>query len=237
MTCMSGVQSLNKNIFIAIILFCVLICTGYVKFTWKHDVILKTSASPDVTETYKQNEEKIPDPRNLKHLYDHYNYSCPDQNTFDNVSDILICGDIKNVRYNLVLFTTMYYDVDHMPFFLNTVRVTASLQSDFSFQGVVYIDNPRSFIDKNATYLIRIACNLGLVVLLAPHCNEDNFPVFKSMFNVSMQLLDADWYGYSNGDILFDDSLLTTLDFIQYHITAFKVPIFAGRRYNIAVGD
>ena len=162
-------------------------------------------------------------------------YECPKTLAFTNVSHIHICGDIMENEYDLILFTTVYYDKTHSNFFLNAMRVTASLQSSFNLQGVIYIENPMKFVDNNATFMIQTACDLGLVVLLCPHCNRDNFPVFKSMFNVTMAIWNSKWYGYTNADMLYDDSLLKTIDFLYGLNRSDPVPIVAGRRFHTKV--
>ena len=229
---------INKRTFVAFIC-CLLICRVFLEF----GVLICTNDSTkyfevkNTTEVHQsiRNIETMTDRNVIETLNQFYYYKCPDVIHLDKISDIHICGNIRNTSYDLVLFTTMYYSASHMTFFMNTIQVIASLQIDYNIQGVIYIESTKSFINNNATKLIEMGCDLGIVVLLAPHCNYNNFPVFKSMFNVSMDIWDAQWYGYCNGDILLDESLIATMRFIQSLDRTLPVPMFAGRRYNTEV--
>ena len=119
--------------------------------------------------------------------------------------------------------------------FKNTVRVTASLQEQFNLKAVMFIENPGAFVSANETKFIQYACDLGWTVLLAPHCNKFGYPVLKSMFDVAMSTWDAEWYGYMNADMLFDASLLQTIEFIESKSDVITIPMLVGRRYNVEV--
>ena len=169
-------------------------------------------------------------------LRNNYNYTCSQTFQQLKISDLHICGDIHNIEYKMIFFTTMYYSASSAQFFRNTLHVIASMKRDHNVQPVLFIESPRSFVDNNATNFIQSACDLGWVVLLVQHCNHHAFPVFKSMFNVTMTTWsNAQWYGYSNADMLFDDSLIETVDFIQSRVGVLKIPMIMGRRYNLAV--
>ena len=163
-------------------------------------------------------------------------YTCPETLTFRTMRDIYVCGDLEpGASFDLVLFTTIYYSESHILFFTNTMNVLASLQNDHHTKGIVFIEHLRDFKNNNASHILATTCEKGLLVLLVPQCNQHGFPVFKSMFNVTMATWDARWYGYMNGDMLFDETLLSTIRFVESHEDTVSVPIIAGRRYNIRV--
>ena len=167
------------------------------------------------------------------------NYSCPtlynSTHVRPHVSNPVICNNANSKKYDLVYFTTMYYSKSSLYMFKNTLRVIASLQERFNLKAVMFIENPGAFVSANETKFIQYACNLGWTVLLAPHCNEYGYPVFKSMFDVAMSTWDAEWYGYSNADMLFDASLMKTIKFIQSKGDVIDIPMLVGRRYNTEV--
>ena len=167
------------------------------------------------------------------------NYSCPAEFSFAQGEEVrtFICNAGRGrTKHELVLLTTMFYSDRNLYIFRNTLRVVASMMKDqLNVKPVMFIEDTNSFLQANAEDFIVDACNLGWTVLLAPHCNEYGYPVFKSMFDVAMSTWDAEWYGYSNADILFDDSLMRTIRFIQEKEDAIKIPMLVGRRYILAV--
>ena len=94
-------------------------------------------------------------------LRNNYNYTC--SRTFQQlkISDLHICGDIHNIEYKMIFFTTMYYSASSAQFFRNTLHVIASMKRDHNVQPVLFIESPRSFVDNNATNFIQSACDLG----------------------------------------------------------------------------
>ena len=170
---------------------------------------------------------------------DNRNFSCPlhynSSYVRSHISNLTICSDTNSKTYDLLLFTTMYYSNASLDIFKNTLRVTASMQERLNLKAVMFIENPGAFVSANETKFIQYACDLGWTVLLAPHCNKFGFPVFKSMFDVAMSTWDAEWYGYSNADVLFDASLMKTIKFIQAKSDVIDIPMLVGRRYSLKV--
>ena len=164
-------------------------------------------------------------------------YNCPTVMSRLNITNLHICGNIEDFNYKMIFFTTMYYSEASAPFFRNTLRVIASMLSYFHFRPVLFIEDPGSFIRLKRTAFIKYACNLGWTVLVAPHCNAYGFPVFKSMFTVTMATWKSEWHCYSNGDMLFDDSLLTTIGFVDSLTRLKKIVLIVGQRYHTEVNE
>jgi len=60
--------------------------------------------------------------------------------------------------------------------------------------------------------LMTIARRLGWTVLSAPRVNELGLPFLKEMFFETRQRIpNCSFYGFANGDILFDTKLIHTL--------------------------
>ena len=122
------------------------------------------------------------------------------------------CGDLNAERnYDVILFTTIYYSESTVEYFMNQIHVTSSLvaASNGSIKAVLF---PDELISSTISEYI---CSLGWTVLKIPKANKYGFPVFKSMFAKVQKLWNATWYGYFNGDILFDETLLSTLKFLE----------------------
>ena len=165
------------------------------------------------------------------------NDSCPQtyNSAKHNASNTVVCNAVDDKHHHLIMFTTMFHSESSSFMFYNTLRVFSSLHDDFNVKPVMFIENTSSFTGSTATTFIQDACNMGWTVLLAPHCNEYGYPVFKSMFDVAMSTWDAEWYGYMNADMLFDASLLQTIEFIESKSDVITIPMLVGRRYNVEV--
>jgi len=78
-------------------------------------------------------------------------------------------------------------------------------------KAILYVTNTTSNKDL-ATY----ARNLDWVVFEAPKVGTSGLPYFKEMYSHASQHVDkCVFYGYSNGDILYNTDLLLTLDAIS----------------------
>ena len=169
-------------------------------------------------------------------IYSYKDYKCPTSIRSFDVSSIHICGDIRDLPHKLIFLTTMYNNNSSMGFFYNTLRVIASMQHSQSIRPVVFLENVSSFLENQRTDFIRTACELGWTVFLAPQCNKYGFPVFKSMFKITKAAWsNTDWHCYSNGDMLYDDSLVKTVDFVRSIGSYVDISLLMGRRYNLAV--
>ena len=84
--------------------------------------------------------------------------------------------------------------------------------------------------------LVRLAVRLGWHVYRVPRANGLGTPFLKDMFAHLRALHNAsDYYGYANGDILFDDGMLATLRNLQSKLAALPNQLVIGRRTNVHV--
>ena len=216
----------KKRAFIVFLVFCIalILISEHVLWKYQHANVLieKKRRYDNALAAIRQNEGIDS------------GHACPERLTFRTIQDLHICGDVElGATFDLVLFTTIYYSESHILFFTNTMNVLASLQNDHHMKGIVFIEHLRHFKENNASQILATACQKDLLVLLVPQCNQHGFPVFKSMFNVTMETWDARWYGYMNGDMLFDETLLSTIQFVESQKRT--VQMIAGRRYNLRV--
>ena len=169
-------------------------------------------------------------------IYSYKDYTCPTSIKSFDVSRIHICGDTRDLPYKLIFLTTLYHNNSSMGFFYNTLRIIASMKHLQSIRPVVFLENVSSFLENQRTDFIRTACELGWTVFLAPQCNKYGFPVFKSMFKITKAAWsNTDWHCYSNGDMLYDESLVKTVDFVRSIGSYVDISLLMGRRYNLAV--
>ena len=134
----------------------------------------------------------------------------------------------------LTLFTTVHNNVSRLSAFNNTITHWSAMQP--ALKPVLYVTPNVTDYQNNTFYLIERACTLNWDVAIAPNTNNESYPLIRSMFMASYQLFDSTWYGYSNGDILFDKSLLDTLQRLQeYSHTLGSKALIAGRRHDFKV--
>ena len=60
-------------------------------------------------------------------------------------------------------------------------------------------------------------------------------PVLKHMFLVAQEIQQSIYYGFANGDILFDDSIVSTLEALQPVMDYFPRHLFVGKKVNLKV--
>ena len=161
-------------------------------------------------------------------------HRCPQWGTpYTNVSHLILCNKDLVGDPTLLLMTTMYAKQD-MFIFNNTLHVWSSL-GRYRVHPILFIDSVEAFIVQQKTGFLRDACRMGWTVAMAPLCNAYQFPVFKQLFVATMSQWNATWYGYANGDMLFDNSLVESLDFLVRHEPIFETSMVVGRRYHLNV--
>ena len=71
---------------------------------------------------------------------------------------------------------------------------------------------------------------------IASNCNNENYPLMRSMFIAGYSIWDSVWYSYVNGDILFDQSLFDALLLVrQYRSKLKRYTMLVGRRHDVNV--
>ncbi len=84
-----------------------------------------------------------------------------------------------------------------------------------------------------------MALHYGWKVFQIPSFNKYGTPFFLPMFNKSMELGKSIFYGFSNGDILFEDGLTETLLAIKAALNTCNVTsipfLIIGQRRNAYV--
>ena len=83
-----------------------------------------------------------------------------------------------------------------------------------------------------------LALNMGWVGLPIERTNKYKTPKLKDFYATITKRFKSKFYGYCNGDILFDDSLKNTLkQILKHNMISKKSALVIGRRTNIAYQD
>ena len=87
-------------------------------------------------------------------------------------------------------------------------------------------------------YLAEFAREHGWSVYRCPRVSKTNVPVLRSMFLHAETINETTpFYGYANGDILFDSNLVTTLEALKREIDRFRRVLVIGQRINYNIGN
>ena len=81
--------------------------------------------------------------------------------------------------------------------------------------------------------LIEFAKQLGWHILRSRKVTEFNAPYLKDIYESAMDAYDAPFYGYCNGDILFDSGIVKTLREVERRLYALNTTMVTGRRINV----
>ena len=125
-----------------------------------------------------------------------------------------------------VVFTTFSGSPRKAQLFSNTVKNWASFLP--TIQPILF------FTEQNST-LTALAESYGWMVAPCPRVNEYGTPFLKNMYTKAYQLVSAPLYGFINGDILFDQSLLRTLHRLIVDLQYLNSTLVTGRRWNYRV--
>ena len=151
--------------------------------------------------------------------------------TYWNVTDFKvtkICSPVEKDNVLVTLFTTMHDSTKNHYLYENVIYLHSWLQP--RVQPMLFVSSP-----KIEEHLVKSACALGWYVLTAPTCDRNKLPVLKNMFLAAQQVQKSTFYGYANGDIIFDESLVKTLSHIETIKQYFEQALFVGSRTNVKV--
>ena len=125
----------------------------------------------------------------------------------------------------LVLFTTMQMTPGKEPLYENTLRLWPQLKP-----AVL----PVLLISDLSTKWQQKARNYGWDIMQLKH-TFGNLPIIKHMWLNVMEKYNGSFYAYANADVLFDESLVLTLQMLHDANFIKKSPFIIGRRTNYFV--
>lgn len=132
---------------------------------------------------------------------------------------------VQKLQPLLTIFTTFKNMPDRISIHTNTIKNWALF--------LPYIQ-PVLLISESSP-LNNIAKQYGWKVLNISETNEFGTPRLKNMYEDVMNATHHNslFYGFCNGDILFDEGLLDTLMAVQFYLPLLTTPMMVGRRTNV----
>ena len=136
------------------------------------------------------------------------------------------------MKYNkellMTIFTTFSESTKKMNIFENTIKIWALLKP--LVQPVLYCYN-NICLEKWR----RLATTHGWHIYKAPFSNEDRIPILKYMYLHAIRNYNSSFYGYCNGDILFDESFLKNFHDLEVYAKEKEKVLVIGQRSNYHV--
>ena len=131
-------------------------------------------------------------------------------------------------RHPLAILFTSFSDRPEKEFiYTNTIKNWASFLPRIQ---------PVLFTTFKNGRIIELAKKHGWYVFPNPAINQFKMPVLKKMYLFAYKTFNASFYGFANGDILFDEGLMRTLLKLDTHLDTIDVSLLYGmrRNYNIS---
>ena len=129
----------------------------------------------------------------------------------------------------ITLFTTFKHYEGKGATYRNTIRNWALLAP---------FVRPVLYYPFGEDYLTEFARTNGWSVYKCPRLSKHGVPVLRSMFLHAQEInATTSFYGYANGDILFNNNLVVTLEALRTDNATFKQVLVVGRRTNYMFKD
>ena len=122
-----------------------------------------------------------------------------------------------------LMFTSFSENPKKQKLFSNTIRNWATFLP--AIQPVLFTTNRSSSLNS-------LAKEHGWIVTHCPAVNEFGTPFVKNMYLKAYDIMKTQLYAFVNGDILFDGSLVETLNRISKEIPTFNTTLISGKRRN-----
>ena len=137
-------------------------------------------------------------------------------------------SDLTNAKPILTMFTTLKNVKHRLTIHENSIRNWAKLKPHVI---------PVMFNDSTDTRLLKIAMETGWEIYPVPARGTTGVPKLKDMFRFAKEKFNSTFYGFSNGDMLYDDGLIKTLHHVKGMIPKLKKAMVIGTRYNVKLGS
>ena len=134
--------------------------------------------------------------------------------------------DTRTTTTTVLMFTTFSDNPQKQKLFSNTIRNWATFLP--FLQPVLFTTNPNSSLNK-------LAKQYGWIVTPCPRVNKYDVPFLKDMYLKAYEILKTNLYAFVNGDIIFDNGLVKTLQMINKDLSNFNTTLISGKRHNYDV--
>ena len=146
-----------------------------------------------------------------------------------NMHNLKECEILGKTKSKLVtIFTTFKETAQREHIQSNTVFNWASLGSDI--QPLLFTNSSES-----DSHLVRLAIQHKWKVQPLTRTNQYGLPFFKDMYHSAAHITDSLFYGFCNGDILFDEGIVNTLSAVSVHLPKNKSALIVGTRINAPI--
>ena len=97
---------------------------------------------------------------------------------------------------------------------------------------------PVLFTNLSASNMInKLAVSRGWKLLPLQGINKHGTPFLRNMYYATSNVIKSRFYGFCNGDILFNKDLISTLEGVSDYLTVFNSTLVIGRRLNININE
>ena len=97
---------------------------------------------------------------------------------------------------------------------------------------------PVLFTNLSASNMInKLAVSRGWKLLPLQGVNKYGTPFLRNMYHATSNVIKSRFYGFCNGDILFNDGLISTLEGVSDYLTGFNSTLVIGRRFNVNINE
>ena len=146
-----------------------------------------------------------------------------------NYHSVELKNNTHSSKYNkellVILFTTFSDNKQKISIFENTIKIWSLLKP--FVQPILYCYN-YSCLEKWRGQ----AKTYGWHIYKAPVSNEEKLPLLKYMYLHAIKLYKSNFYGYCNGDILFDKSFLKNFHDLKIYAKEKEKILVIGQRSN-----
>ena len=128
----------------------------------------------------------------------------------------------------LTIFTTFKDDPERSNIHYNVLRNWAEFRPHI--KAILFSTNTNP-------HLTSLATKLGWLVVDSPRTSKHGVPYLREMYTAAQNLSHSVFYGYSNGDLLFDQGLCDTMAAVYRHLPELHRTMVIGQRTNFLIGS
>ena len=129
----------------------------------------------------------------------------------------------KKPRVLLTMFTSFKNKKEKYRTYCNTLRNWALFLPQIQ---------PLLFTYETDENLIKLAKSLGWLIADVPRLGKNKVPIWKDMYFAAQNHSNSVFYGWFNGDLLFDDGLINTLTAVEHYLNQLDRTLIVGQRTN-----
>ncbi len=134
--------------------------------------------------------------------------------------------DVDSDQVLLTIFTTFKSSADRFKIHSNVLLNWAQFRPQVQ---------PVLFAFQTDEKLVDQAKDLGWIVLPVARLNPTKVPFLRDMYSKAKEAVNSIFYGYSNGDLLFDNGIIDTLNIVNMYLPQLHQTLVVGERFNFPI--